>query len=73
MLVYWSFNFQFLNFSVLMSLNFELYWKTTTHNRFVKFYLPVRAHVLKWSVLVSVTSLMSIAVLLSVTALSQIN
>ena len=25
MLVYWSFNLQFFNFSVLMSLNFELY------------------------------------------------
>ena len=62
MLVYWSFNLQFFNFSVLMSLNFELYLENDNSQSLCSFIYQL-ARVLKWSVLVSVTSLISIAVL----------
>ena len=67
MLVYWSFNFQFFNVSVLMSFNFELYLENDNSQSLCSFIYQL-ARVLKWSVLVSVTSLISIAVLLSVIA-----
>ena len=70
MLVYWSFNFQFFNVSVLMSLNFELYLENDNSQSLCSFIYQL-ARVLKWSVLVSVTSLISIAVLLSVIVPSQ--
>ena len=70
MLVYWRFNFQFFNVSVLMSLNFELYLENDNSQSLCSFIYQL-ARVLKWSVLVSVTSLIGIAVLLSVIAPSQ--
>ena len=70
MLVYWRFNFQFFNVSVLMSLNFELYLENDNSQSLCSFIYQL-ARVLKWSVLVSVTSLISIAVLLSVIVPSQ--
>ena len=56
--------------SVLMSLNFELYLEDDNSQSLCSFIYQL-ARVLKWSVLVSVTSLISIAVLLSVIAPSQ--
>ena len=56
--------------SVLMSLNFELYLENDNSQSLCS-YIYQFARVLKWSVLVSVTSLITIAVLLSVIAPSQ--
>ena len=65
MLVNWSFNFQFFNVSVLMSFNCELYLENDNSQSLCG-YIYQLARVLKWRVLVSVTSLISIAILLSV-------